>query len=88
MSNPRSYEFLRTFIIFIGLLIQRIPFCLFGNAVTDKSMKVGDSCYETNWTECGPRVRKVLFIIMERSKRPTVFTAGKFVVLSLPLLVS
>lgn len=46
-----------------------------------------DACYMTEWVACGPLVRKTLFLIMERSKRPLILTAGKFIILSLSSLV-
>lgn len=42
----------------------------------------------SEWTDYDPSIRRMLFIIMERSKRPVRLTAGKFVFLSIPTLVS
>ncbi|KAF2885570.1 hypothetical protein ILUMI_20603 [Ignelater luminosus] len=53
-----------------------------------QSAKIGDACYMSEWINCGPSVRKSLFIIMERAKRPLELTAGGFVSLSLDTLVS
>lgn len=41
------------------------------------------ACYESDWIDCEVKVRKILIIITERSKRPLFLTAGKFSVLSL-----
>lgn len=41
------------------------------------------ACYECNWYEYELSVRKTIFIIMERSKRPMKLTAAKFATLSL-----
>ncbi|KAF2886566.1 hypothetical protein ILUMI_19606 [Ignelater luminosus] len=59
---------------------------LAGNSVI--SAKIRSACYMSEWINCGPLVRKSLFIIMERAKRPLILTAGGFVSLSLDTLVS
>lgn len=42
----------------------------------------------SNWYESNTKVRKMLFIIMERTKRPFIVVAGGFFTLSLATLVS
>lgn len=52
-------------------------------SATFKSTTIQDSCYLSDWINFDTKVRKTLFIIMERSKRPVYLTAGKFANLSL-----
>lgn len=53
-----------------------------------QSEKLRDACYMSDWINCGMSVRKTLFIIMERTKRPLQLSAANFIVLSLDTLVS
>ncbi|KAF2899187.1 hypothetical protein ILUMI_06990 [Ignelater luminosus] len=59
-----------------------------GNEIILQSMKIREACYMSEWVNCGPSVRKTLFIIMERTKRPLKLYAGGFISLSLDTLVS
>ncbi|XP_031330090.1 odorant receptor 94a-like [Photinus pyralis] len=87
-AEPGSVEFIFA-LSFLGTLMFQITlYCSYGNEVTIQSSRVLDACYMAEWVSCGPKVRQCLFIIMERSKRPMVLTAGKFVNLSLASLVA
>ncbi|KAF2892369.1 hypothetical protein ILUMI_13805 [Ignelater luminosus] len=88
ITTPGSTEFILSFTFLSSTLIQISIFCAYGNEVIIESLKVHDACYMTEWTYCGPKVRKTLFFVMECAKRPVVLTAGKFVDLSLASLVS
>lgn len=48
-----------------------------------QSEKLLQACYECNWYEYEINIRKLIFIIMERAKRPLKLTAAKFATLSL-----
>ncbi|XP_031329182.1 odorant receptor 94a-like isoform X2 [Photinus pyralis] len=87
-AKPGSVEFIFA-LSFLGTLMFQITlYCSYGNEVTIQSYRVLEACYMTEWVYRGPKVRQNLFLIMERSKRPMVMTAGKFVNLSLSSLVS
>ncbi|KAF2892958.1 hypothetical protein ILUMI_13218 [Ignelater luminosus] len=87
-AAPGSLDFIFA-LSFLGTLMFQISlYCTFGNEVTVQSSRIGDACYDTEWVYCGPVVRKTMFLIMERSKRPLILTAGKFVDLSLSSLVA
>ncbi|KAF2894897.1 hypothetical protein ILUMI_11275, partial [Ignelater luminosus] len=83
-----SPNFGRSVFFFIAVVIELTNFCIPGNEIILQSEKIRDACYMSEWTNCGPSVRRTLFIIMERSKRPLRLTAAKFVVLSLSSLLS
>lgn len=51
--------------------------------VFSQSFEVGNACFMSEWYKFGPRRNKMLFLIMERSKRPLTISAYKFSVLSL-----
>ncbi|KAB0804556.1 hypothetical protein PPYR_01526 [Photinus pyralis] len=87
-SKPGSVEFMFALTFLCTLMFQITLYCSYGNEVTLQSYKVLEACYMTEWIYCGSEVRKNLFLIMERSKRPMVLTAGKFINLSLTSLVS
>lgn len=53
-----------------------------------QSSEVRDCCYMSEWNQCGPGVCKTLIIMMERTKRPLVLTAGKFADLSHDSLIA
>ncbi|KAB0805267.1 hypothetical protein PPYR_02237 [Photinus pyralis] len=87
-SEPGSPECIFALNLMGTLMFQITLYCAYGNEVTVQSAMVLDACYMTEWIYCGPEVRRSLFLIMERSKRPLALTAGKFVNLSLSSLVS
>lgn len=68
---------------FMAMLTQLILYCWLGNELLLESTTIQDSCYLSDWINFDTKVRKTLFIIMERSKRPVYLTAGKFANLSL-----
>ncbi|XP_031329180.1 odorant receptor 94a-like isoform X2 [Photinus pyralis] len=87
-AKPGGFEFMYALLYLAALMFQITLYCTYGNEITIQSYRVLEACYMTEWVYCGPKVRQNLFLIMERSKRPVVMTAGKFVTLSLALLVS
>ncbi|XP_017774125.1 PREDICTED: odorant receptor 94a-like [Nicrophorus vespilloides] len=70
------------------ILCQLWMYCWFGHLVLVKSSEVIDACYMSEWYKCHPRMKSFFFLIMERSKKPTYFTAGKFFILSLTTFVT
>ncbi|KAJ8958596.1 hypothetical protein NQ318_016317 [Aromia moschata] len=81
-----SIQFWMAALFFFALVLEVGIYCWYGHKVMIKSREVGDACYMTNWYEADVKIQKILFIIMERSKRPIQFTAGGFFTLSLPTL--
>ncbi|XP_032686502.1 uncharacterized protein LOC116851312 [Odontomachus brunneus] len=53
-----------------------------GQKIIDSSEKVFESAYNAEWHKMSTEQRKLLIMIMMRSKRPSRMTAGNFVVLS------
>nr|WKF45107.1 odorant receptor 49 [Podabrus annulatus] len=82
-ARVTSPDFLMCICFFIADLMQVFLVCYSCNEIYLESEKIRDACYFSNWRACGPSVRKTLYIIMERTKRPFYFTVGKFSVISL-----
>ncbi|KAF2881802.1 hypothetical protein ILUMI_24358 [Ignelater luminosus] len=83
-----SIDFGMCTLMFVAASTELVLFCAAGNEITLQSENIRDACYMSQWVNCGPSVRKTLFIIMERSKRPFKLSAAGFVFLSLDTLVS
>nr|XP_022909840.1 odorant receptor 67c-like [Onthophagus taurus] len=81
--TPFSAQFFMLVVYFITMMSQLSLYCWFGNEIIIKSVEIGGACYLSKWYMCDNRVRKLLFITMERSKRPLEITACKFTNLSL-----
>uniref|UniRef100_A0AAR5PUH7 Odorant receptor n=1 Tax=Dendroctonus ponderosae TaxID=77166 RepID=A0AAR5PUH7_DENPD len=78
-----SFAFLLMLTFLVTMLCQLGMYCWFGNEIMLHSAAIRDACYESDWIHSCPQVRKMLLMIMERSKRPLYLTAGKFSILSL-----
>ncbi|XP_074037331.1 odorant receptor 46a [Leptinotarsa decemlineata] len=81
--DPMSMQLIPILVYFIAMMIQLAIYCWFGNEIIVKSLDIRDSCYNFKWFESDLKARKTITIIMERSKKPMLLTAGKFSVLSL-----
>lgn len=85
--SPASAEFVLLFFYFACMMCQVILYCWYGNEIMFESGGIVEACYMSNWQEADPKYKKVLIIMMERSKRVIFLTAGKFFILSLTTLV-
>ncbi|KAF2904855.1 hypothetical protein ILUMI_01326 [Ignelater luminosus] len=72
----------------IIILVQLFIYCWYGNEIIVKSFKIGEACFMSKWYMSDNRVRKYLFIIMERCKRPMKITVMKISILSLAAFAS
>ncbi|XP_031345781.1 uncharacterized protein LOC116172672 [Photinus pyralis] len=74
-------------IVLIGSLLYKlngiILISYWGNEVTLASQNVRNACYEVEFYGADVRFQKGIVLIMERSKKPITFTAGKFSALTL-----
>nr|WKF45104.1 odorant receptor 46 [Podabrus annulatus] len=86
--SVKSPNFIRCLFFFVADVIQLAMLCFACNEVILKSEKIRDACYMSDWNKYNTSVCKTLFIIMERSKRPLCFTAGKFAVISLETFIT
>ncbi|KAK9686112.1 7tm Odorant receptor [Popillia japonica] len=88
LVSPASLQFGMLFSYFVTMMAQLMLYCWYGNEIMIKSAEIGESCYLSEWYTCNLSVRKSIFIIMERSKRPLVISALKFSILSLTAFTS
>ncbi|KAI4464842.1 odorant receptor [Holotrichia oblita] len=88
LVSPASLQFGMLFSYFITMMAQLMLYCWYGNEIMLKSTEIGESCYLSDWYTCNLSVRKSIFIVMERSRRPLVISALKFSILSLTALTS
>ncbi|GLV41243.1 Odorant receptor 83a [Carabus blaptoides fortunei] len=86
--DPYSFEFVTVSLYCMAITVEIFFYCWYGNELFLTSTTVGDAVYMSDWHRFGPRVNKLLFIIMERSKRPLRLTAGKLFQLSLDTFTS
>ncbi|KAJ8985304.1 hypothetical protein NQ317_007091 [Molorchus minor] len=64
-----SVQFYRLIIYFCSMFEQVALYCWFGHNIMLKSEEICDACYMSDWYNSDARIKKYLFIIMERSKR-------------------
>nr|AUF73009.1 odorant receptor [Anoplophora chinensis] len=83
MTPLFSGQFVILIVYFSAIMIELAMYCWVGNEIILKSLQIGDACYMSKWYEFSPRTNKILFLIMERSKRPLTISAYKFSVLSM-----
>lgn len=92
-TNPASFDAVSIYIFILVILGQIFFYCYFGTLlfqeVSLRSLKfiiigfffknntLNEAIYLSRWYEYDVKCRKSLIILMERSKRPMVVTAGK-----------
>lgn len=86
VSAGISYENLIKFIIFLmASMIQILILCYYGERLATASGNVVNSVYGSKWFEMtGNKRKNDLLLMMQRSQKPSVITAYKFSVVSLP----
>nr|AVH87245.1 odorant receptor 4 [Holotrichia parallela] len=80
---PARMHYITLVLYFCCNLTQTAIYSWFGHDILAKSSDIGLACYMTEWNVLSPKARKLISIIMERSKIPIILTAGKFINLSL-----
>ncbi|KAJ3666143.1 hypothetical protein Zmor_001597 [Zophobas morio] len=78
-----SLQFIFLVIYFSCMMCQIAMYCWYGHDIITNSNSVGQYFYMSNWYEADFKLRKNMQIFLERTKKPVVLTAGKFVTLSL-----
>ncbi|XP_047994420.1 odorant receptor Or1-like [Leguminivora glycinivorella] len=87
-TTPGSVEFISMLNYMVAMLSQVFLYCWCGNELTTRSEILRDVMYLCPWNEQTNGFRKLLWIAMERMKRPIVFRAGHYIALSRPTFVS
>ncbi|XP_063912024.1 odorant receptor 94a-like [Zophobas morio] len=65
------------------LFFQIFFYCYYGTLLIEESKTLPNAVYMSKWYECSIGAQKALGILMERSQKPMVVTAGKLFDLSL-----
>ncbi|KAJ3653682.1 hypothetical protein Zmor_012920 [Zophobas morio] len=81
-----SIQFVFLVMYFFCMMCQVAMYCWYGHEVMTTSDELGKFCYMSNWYDSDINIRKSITIFLEKTKKPVVLTAGKFVTLSLATL--
>ncbi|KAI4459720.1 odorant receptor [Holotrichia oblita] len=81
-------QLISEFTYLITVVMQIFLYCYYGNMITEASDAISFACYETDFVGTDLRFQKGLLLIMMRSQRPIVLTAGKFAQISLAAFVA
>ncbi|KAJ3653683.1 hypothetical protein Zmor_012921 [Zophobas morio] len=81
-----SIQFVFLIMYFFCMMCQVAMYCWYGHEVMTTSDELGKFCYMSNWYDSDINIRKSITIFLEKTKKPVVLTAGKFVTLSLATL--
>lgn len=87
-SDIGSGLFMTSLTCYVGVFLQLAPTFIWGNEITLESANVGKVVMEIDYVGTPKSFQKSLVLLMARSQRPVVVTAGKFVNLSLETLVT
>ncbi|XP_044267669.1 odorant receptor Or1-like [Tribolium madens] len=69
-----------------GMTTQVATYCYYGHEVMTTSDAIGISLYMSNWYACHSKIRKIVMIFLEKTKKPTIIKAANFITLSLATL--
>ncbi|XP_046749498.1 odorant receptor Or2-like [Diprion similis] len=79
-KSSGSFRHFATFILSInGLFLSCWP----SDTLSYESTEIAQAIYEVPWYDGSPRVKTMVAVLMARSQRPAILTAGKFIPLSL-----
>nr|UTN00904.1 odorant receptor [Semanotus bifasciatus] len=88
VSNYLSFDSISMCLYLILMMYQLFCYCWYGNEILVQSSDFSTDIYNTDWLLTNSNTRKSLLLMMMRVQRPTMFTAGKFALLSLPTYMS
>ncbi|EEZ97776.1 odorant receptor Or1 [Tribolium castaneum] len=69
-----------------AMTAQIAIYCYYGHDVMITSDEIGTSLYMSNWYASHIKIRKIMVIFLEKTKKPTIVLAGNFITLSLVTL--
>ncbi|KAI5639129.1 7tm odorant receptor domain-containing protein [Phthorimaea operculella] len=67
----------------LNMMFQVFIYCYQGHHLSEESADVAGYAYKCPWYACSVRLRKMILVIMTRTRRVTKITAGGFTTLSL-----
>ncbi|KAJ3658584.1 hypothetical protein Zmor_010315 [Zophobas morio] len=83
-----SVEAITYFVLIFNLSFQILFYCHYGTLLYEENNDLINAIYMGPWYKYNVEIRKNLLIIMERSKRPLLITAGKVVDVTVRTFVS
>ncbi|KAK9884865.1 hypothetical protein WA026_009087 [Henosepilachna vigintioctopunctata] len=86
--DPLSTNFLGMITFALTMIFQIYTYCHYGNQLYHESASIGDAVYMSDWYSFDLKSKRMIIILMERSKKPLVFKAGYLLPLSVETFVS
>ncbi|XP_050302653.1 odorant receptor 94a-like [Anthonomus grandis grandis] len=80
--NPISLEGLMIVTYGVNMLSELGLYCWYGNMILFESSEIMISSYLSNWYERSRPVKKILFMLMERAKKPMRIKGGNYIALN------
>nr|AXF48772.1 odorant receptors OR18 [Lobesia botrana] len=87
-TTPGSVQFISMLNYMVTMLSQLFLYCWCGNELTIRSEILREVMYLSPWHEQSNSFRRLLWVAMERMKRPIIFKAGHYIPLSRPTFVA
>nr|AST36309.1 putative odorant receptor OR18 [Cydia fagiglandana] len=87
-TTPGSVQFISMLNYMVTMLSQLFLYCWCGNELTIRSELLREVMYLCPWHEQSNSFRRLLWVAMERMKRPIIFKAGHYIPLSRPTFVA
>nr|WCC57444.1 odorant receptor 48 [Papilio glaucus] len=72
----------------LNMMFQVFIYCYQGNQLSEESVRVAEAAYEAPWQTYGATLRRSLLVVMARSRRAALISAGGFITLSLASFMS
>ncbi|XP_044258923.1 odorant receptor Or1-like [Tribolium madens] len=83
MVEPFTFNFFGMITFLLTMLLEIFLYCYFGSTLYEESNSLTNAVCMGKWYNYDLQSKKLLIILMERSKKPIVVTAGKILDLSL-----
>nr|CUQ99414.1 Olfactory receptor 34 [Manduca sexta] len=87
-THDNPIRLIAMFSYLLGMMMQVFLYCYQGDYLSEESSDIADAAYECPWYACPIPLRRSLLVIMARSRRVAILTAGGFSTLSLACFVS
>ncbi|XP_043480581.1 odorant receptor 43a-like [Leptopilina heterotoma] len=87
-KNTFDDKFLAQGLVLLNILFQTFIYCIFGNEVMLKSLKVADVISMIDWTMLRRQSKLGLIMIAMRARNPIIITGGSMIPMSLNTFVT
>ncbi|XP_015185284.1 PREDICTED: odorant receptor 4-like [Polistes dominula] len=87
-SQKKAVILAKTVPYYVLANLEAFALCYAGEYLTSKSADIERAAYHLTWYELNPKESRFLLLLMVRSRKPFVITAGKFMNLSLEVFAS